>query len=85
MSAVLKSHAGAPGIEVIGQAPGQELLLTTEAVAFLAGLHRRFESTRQLRLAARQIRQAEFDAGELPDFRADTREIREGDWHPTIR
>ena len=80
MSAVLKSHAEAPGIEVAGQAPGQASLLTTEAVAFLAGLHRRFESTRQLRLAARQARQAEFDAGALPDFRADTRAIRESDW-----
>ncbi len=80
MSAVLKAHAEAPGIEVIGQAPGQASLLTTEALAFLAGLHRRFESTRQLRLAARQTRQAEFDAGALPDFRADTRAIRDSDW-----
>src|SRR5690606_13785915 len=34
----------------------------------------------QARLAARRERQAMFDAGALPDFRADTRAIREGDW-----
>ena len=60
--------------------PGQELLLTPMALAFLAGLHRRFEPLRQARLAARRDRQACFDAGELPDFRADTRAIRESGW-----
>ena len=80
MSAVLKPHAEAPGIEVTGQAPGQDALLTPEALAFLSRLHRRFEPQRQLRLAARQARQAEFDAGALPAFRDDTRAIREGDW-----
>ena len=60
--------------------PGQEELLTPDALAFLAELHRRFEPTRQARLAARRERQARFDAGESPDFRADTRGIREGDW-----
>ncbi len=80
MSAVLKPPAEVPGIQVTGQAGGQESLLTAEALAFLAGLHRRFESTRQLRLAARRARQAEFDAGDVPAFRDDTRGIREGDW-----
>ena len=60
--------------------PGQELLLTPMALGFLAGLHRRFEPLRQARLAARRDRQACFDAGELPDFRADTRAIRESGW-----
>lgn len=80
MSAVLKPHAEAPGIEVTGRVPGQDTLLTPEALAFLTRLHRRFEPQRQLRLAARQARQAEFDAGALPAFREDTRAIREGDW-----
>src|SRR5690606_423540 len=48
--------------------------------AFLAGLHHRFEPGRQALLARRRQRQAEFDAGALPDFRDDTRAIREGDW-----
>ncbi len=85
MSAVLKPDvekraAEASGIAVAGQAPGQDVLLTPEALAFLTRLHRRFEPQRQLRLAARQARQAEFDAGALPAFRDDTRAIRDGDW-----
>ncbi len=80
MSAVLKPDAEAPGIEVAGQAPRQDTLLTPEALTFLTRLHRRFEPQRQLRLAARQARQAEFDAGALPAFRDDTRTIRDGDW-----
>src|SRR5690606_23373035 len=55
-------------------------VLDARALAFLAGLHRRFEPVRQALLAARRERQAAFDAGALPDFRADTRAIREGDW-----
>ena len=59
---------------------GQEDLLTPAALAFLVDLQRTFDPERQARLAARKQRQARFDAGELPDFRADTRAIREGDW-----
>ena len=59
---------------------GQEDLLTPAALGFLVDLQRTFEPQRQARLAARRQRQARFDAGELPDFRADTRAIREGDW-----
>ncbi|MBX3712380.1 MAG: malate synthase A [Lysobacter sp.] len=84
MSAVLKPQAGTPetlaGIEVVGRVDGQEALLTPAALAFLAGLHRRFEAERQARLAARVERQARFDAGALPDFREDTRSIRDSDW-----
>ena len=60
--------------------PGQEALLSAELLALLAELHRHFEPQRQARLAARKAKQARFDAGELPDFRADTRTIRESDW-----
>jgi malate synthase len=68
-------------IELTGpRLAGQEDLLTPAALAFLIDLHRSFEAKRQARLAARKQRQARFDAGELPDFRADTRAIREGDW-----
>src|SRR5690606_34831533 len=55
-------------------------LLCPAARTFLAGLHRRFESRRRGLLAARRSRQARFDAGELPDFREDTRPIRERAW-----
>ncbi|MEO7051948.1 MAG: malate synthase A, partial [Rhodanobacter sp.] len=55
-------------------------ILTAEARAFLAQLHRRFEATRQRLLQARCARQAGYDAGGLPDFRADTAQIRASDW-----
>lgn len=68
------------GIELSGRASGQEQVLTPAALEFLADLHRRFEPARQARLAARRERQAFFDAGGLPDFRADTAAIRAGRW-----
>ena len=67
-------------VELLAQYPGQESWLTPDALAFLAALHRRFEPARQGRLATRRERQAFFDAGGLPDFRADTRAIRDADW-----
>ncbi len=79
MSAVLKP-ATSPAVEITAQAAGQAELLTPAALDFLADLHRSFEPRRQARLAARRKRQAEFDAGALPDFRTDTRAIRQGDW-----
>ncbi len=60
--------------------PGQAELLGPAALAFLAELHRRFEPARQARLIARRVRAARFDAGELPDFREDTRALRESAW-----
>jgi malate synthase len=55
-------------------------ILTSEALAFLAELHRRFDTRRRELLARRAERQASFDAGEAPDFLAETRAVREGDW-----
>ncbi len=55
-------------------------ILTPQALEFLAELHRRFEPIRQARLAARRVRQAQFDAGALPDFLPETAAIRAGDW-----
>ena len=57
-----------------------EEILTPEALAFLAALHRRFEPRRRQMLAARRARQARLDAGELPDFLPETRAIRESEW-----
>src|SRR6478609_5258641 len=80
MSAVRNETEVAPGVVVTRALPGQEQLLTPAALAFLADLHRRFDPIRQQRLAARQVRQADFDAGALPDFRADTAALRAADW-----
>jgi len=60
--------------------PNADEVLTEAALDFLAELHERFDSRRRQLLEAREDRQARFDAGELPDFREDTRDIREADW-----
>jgi malate synthase len=60
--------------------PRSQDVLTPEALAFVAGLHRRFDGRRKALLAARAERQQEFDAGALPDFLPETAAIRAGDW-----
>ncbi len=71
----------ADGVEILGAVtPAYSEILTPEAMRFLANLARRFEDTRQERLAARVKRQAEIDAGALPDFPAETAEIRAKAW-----
>ena len=56
-------------------------VLTPAALDFIAKLHRAFEPRRQELLARRSARQKEFDAGRLPDFLPETRQVREGDWN----
>ena len=69
------------GIEVRGPVTGRRgEVLTPEALAFLARLHREFNPTREALLAKRAERQARLDAGELPDFLPEMRQVREGDW-----
>lgn len=80
MSAVLREAPSSATLQLTAGAEGQGELLTAEMQALLADLHRRFEPRRQALIEARRGRQAVFDAGGLPDFRADTRAIREGDW-----
>lgn len=69
------------GLEISGAIkPGYEQILTPEALALVAKLSRAFEPRRQELLAARVARAKRMDAGERPDFLAETRHIREGDW-----
>ena len=56
-------------------------ILTPEAIAFLASLHRTFNARRLELLAARETRQVRLDAGEKPDFLPETKHIRDADWH----
>ena len=71
----------ASSIEVLGRVtPEFAHILTPEALAFVAGLHRRFESRRQDLLARRAERQRQFDAGAMPEFLPETRGIRESEW-----
>ena len=60
--------------------PGFETILTEPALALVAKLHRAFEPRRQELLAARAELAKRLDAGERPDFPAETKAIREGDW-----
>ena len=68
------------GVEVRGRAPGQEKILSAAALDFLAHLERSFGPERKRLLAARSERQHRLDSGEKPDFPAETRVIRDGDW-----
>jgi malate synthase len=70
-----------PGVQVTGRiTPEYAEILTPQAVAFVAGLQRAFGGRRNELLARRATRQAEFDAGKLPDFLPETRAVREGSW-----
>ncbi len=60
--------------------PGYEAILTREALELVAALHRTFEPRRQQLLQARAERTQRLDAGERPDFLAETKNVREGDW-----
>jgi malate synthase len=55
-------------------------ILEPGALGFVAKLHRAFEPRRQELLKARVARQARIDAGEMPDFLAETKHVRDGDW-----
>jgi malate synthase len=69
------------GMSITGEIqPGFEAILTAPALELVAKLHRTFESRRQELLKARVERTKRLDAGERPDFLAETQAIRDGDW-----
>jgi malate synthase len=55
-------------------------VLTSEALAFVAHLHRSFNPRRLELLQARRTRQKRLDAGELPDFLTETAQVRASAW-----
>jgi len=59
---------------------GFDRILTPEALRFVAGIHRKFNPTREQLLRRRQERQRELDAGALPEFLPSTRPVRESEW-----
>lgn len=68
-------------IEVTGALkPRYDEILSKEALAFLAALHTKFNPTRLALLEARAERQKSFDKGALPDFLAETKSVRDGNW-----
>lgn len=69
------------GITIKGKTPGHyNEILTPDALDFLLALHERFNQRRKKLLEDRQIRQAAYDAGEMPDFLSQTEEIRKSEW-----
>ncbi|HEX9729281.1 MAG TPA: malate synthase A [Gemmatimonadales bacterium] len=58
----------------------QREILTPEALRFIAALHHTFESRRQALLTRRRRTRQRIRSGWLPQFRDDTREIRDADW-----
>ncbi len=70
-----------PGVELTRPAPaGCERIISSAALSFVARLHQEFEARRQQLLTERAKRQQRIAAGELPDFLAETRDVRESKW-----
>ena len=70
-----------PGVEITAPwQDGYEQTLSADALELLARVHREFGPRRTELLAARRRRDAELEAGALPDFLAETQGIREGNW-----
>jgi malate synthase len=69
------------GVEIQGDMEDRfDEILTEEALALLAGLHREFDGRRRELVEKRQEVQARLDDGGTLDFLDSTREVREGDW-----
>lgn len=69
------------GLTITGEVtPEFAEILTAEALEFVVMLERTFGKRRRELLQMRDMRQAELDAGKMPDFLPQTAEIRAGDW-----
>ena len=69
------------GLQIIGIiTPEYQEILTPKAMAFVEELEKRFGERRRQLLNLRVKRQHAFDAGELPDFWPQTRDIRDSEW-----
>ena len=69
------------GVTIDADIPKEcEEILTPEALALVAELHRRFDPRRRQLLQARVERQKAIDGGKLPDFLPETADIRKSDY-----
>jgi malate synthase len=69
------------GVEIMGErTPAFDEVLTPQAIDFVVKLSRAFGSRREELLQRRARRQAEIDAGKMPDFLPETEHIRSSDW-----
>lgn len=75
------STQGPDGLRILGALrPGDEAVLTPEALAFVADLARSFAPRIADLLERRRVVQARLDAGDRFDFLPETRAVREGSW-----
>ena len=76
-----RTRTYAEGVEFTAEIPEEfEEILTPEAVAFVAKLSREYRGRVVELLDKRTERQERINAGEMPDFLPETRDVREGDW-----
>ena len=69
------------GVQILRKiTPEYSKILTQGALRFVALLMRKFNKRRKELLEKRIQRQRELNEGKLPDFLAETEEIRNGDW-----
>ena len=81
MTRVAETTAPPAGVAIAAPVtPEFAQILTSEALAFVAALQRKFGPRRDLLLRRRAERQVEFDSGKLPDFLPDTAAVRAADW-----
>ncbi|WP_374763210.1 malate synthase A [Yunchengibacter salinarum] len=72
------------GLTIKGpEVAGADSVLSEGALAFFKEIETRFGARRRALMDARMERQKAFDAGEKPDFLAETADVRAGDW--TVR
>src|SRR5947208_17039044 len=68
-------------IEIVGPVTAEfAQVLTPDAMKFVATLVRTFAGRREELLQKRAQRQAEIDAGKMPDFLPEPGHIRQGNW-----
>jgi malate synthase len=60
--------------------PEYQAILTPEVMDFITRLSERFSHRRDALLSKRIQRQKRLDAGELPDFLPETKDLRQSDW-----
>jgi malate synthase len=70
-----------PGVEFLAPITDSYAeILTPEAVAFIVDLQRTYNQRRKELLDARHERQKRLDAGEKPNFLAETKSVRDAEW-----
>ncbi len=77
----MSTNSAPQGVEILGAANAATAeILTQDALAFVAALHRAHNPRRKELLAKRVARAEALTNGVLPDFLPETADIREGDW-----